>query len=253
VEGWLEAHGVRRPWEVAPPLVDASVGPVDLERIGAAFSGARLASIATWLGATATALALLEQVGHGAGRIAELVRALKSYSYRDEAPVQLVDVHEGLDSTLVMLRSKLRQIDVRREYAPDLPRVPAHGGELNQVWTNILDNAADVLAGPPGAAGAEGAAGAPGSGRPGIVVRTRREGDWVVVELEDNGPGIPDALQSRVFDPFFTTKAPGAGVGLGLNISHTIITQRHQGKLTVASRPGRTSFQAWLPIGGTPD
>jgi signal transduction histidine kinase len=253
VEGWLEAHGVRRPWEVAPPLVDASVGPDDLERIGAAFSGARLASITTWLGATATALALLEQVGHGAGRIAELVQALKSYSYRDEAPVQLVDVHEGLDSTLVMLRSKLRQIDVRREYAPDLPRVPAHGGELNQVWTNILDNAADVLTGPPGAAGAEGAAGAPGSGRPGIVVRTRREGDWVVVELEDNGPGIPDALQSRVFDPFFTTKAPGAGVGLGLNISHTIITQRHQGKLTVASRPGRTSFQAWLPIGGTPD
>jgi signal transduction histidine kinase len=241
VEGWLEAHGVERPWEIAPALGDASVGPDELERIGGTFSGARLAAIVTWLGATANALALLEQVGHGAGRIAELVQALKSYSYMDQAPVQLVDVHEGLDSTLVMLRNKLRQIDVRREYAPDLPRIPAHGSELNQVWTNILDNAADALTGTTGAAG---------SGQPRIVVRTRREGDWVVVELEDNGPGIPDALQSHVFDPFFTTKAPGAGVGLGLNISHTIITQRHKGKLTVSSRPGRTSFRAWLPIGG---
>ena len=123
---------------------------------------------------------------------------------------------------------------MRREYAPDLPRIPAHGSELNQVWTNILDNAADVLT-------ADDAAAA-GADRPSIVVRTRRDGDWVVVELEDNGPGIPDALQARVFDPFFTTKAPGAGVGLGLNISHTIITQRHKGKLTVASRPGRTSL-----------
>jgi signal transduction histidine kinase len=244
VEGWLGAHGVERPWEVAPALVDASFGPDDLERVGGTFSEARLASVLTWLGATATALALLEQVAHGAGRIAELVQALKSYSYMDQAPVQMVDVHEGLDSTLVMLRSKLKEIEVRREYAPDLPRIPAHGSELNQVWTNILDNAADVLAGTPRV---------PGAIPPGIVVRTRREGDGVVVELEDNGPGIPEALQSRVFDPFFTTKAPGKGVGLGLNISHTIITQRHNGRLTVASRPGRTCFRAWLPTGGTRD
>src|SRR6266542_2856312 len=120
VEGWLETHGVERTWEVAPALVEASFGLADLERIGSAFSGAQLASIATWLGATATALALLEQVAHGAGRIAELVQALKSYSYMDQAPVQMVDVHEGLDSTLVMLRSKLKQIEVRREYAAGL-------------------------------------------------------------------------------------------------------------------------------------
>ena len=246
VEGWLEAHGVERPWEVAPPLVDASVGPDDLERIGGAFSGARLASIATWLGATATALALLEQVGHGAGRIAELVQALKSYSYMDQAPVQLVDVHEGLDSTLVMLRSKL-QADRR---APRVrPRPAPHPGLRRRAEPGVDQHPGQRrrrVDGPRPPRG-RGAAGAAGSGRPGIVVRTRREGDWVVVEMEDNGPGIPDALQSRVFDPFFTTKAPGAGVGLGLNISHTIITQRHQGKLTVASRPGRTSFQAWLP------
>ena len=240
VVAWLEAHGVERPWEVAPSLVDASFGLADLERVGGAFSGAQLAAIVTWLGATATALALLEQVARGAGRIAELVQALKSYSYMDQAPVQMVDVHEGLDSTLVMLRSKLKQVEVRREYAADLPRIPAHGSELNQVWTNILDNAADVLAG------------AAGAGQHGIItIRTRRDGDWVVVGLEDNGPGIPEELQSRVFDPFFTTKPPGKGVGLGLNISHTILTQRHKGKLTVTSRPGRTCFQAWLPTGGT--
>jgi signal transduction histidine kinase len=238
VEDWLVVHGVAQPWEVAPALVDASLGPDDLERLGGTFAGARLAAVVTWLGATATALALAEQVAYGAGRITELVQALKSYSYMDQAPVQAVDVHEGLESTLVMLRSKLKQIDVRREYAPDLPRIPAHGGELNQVWTNLLDNSADVLA---------------GADRPEIAVRTRRDGDWVVVEVEDNGPGIPDALQPRVFDPFFTTKAPGKGVGLGLNISHTIVTQRHGGKLLVASRPGRTCFQAWLPIGGTFD
>jgi signal transduction histidine kinase len=242
VEAWLEGHGVGRPWEVAPALVDASFGPADLERLGGAFSGAQLASVVTWLGATATALALLEQVAHGAGRIAELVQALKSYSYMDQAPVQVVDVHEGLDSTLVMLHGKLKQIEVRREYAPDLPRIPAHGSELNQVWTNILDNAAGVLASTAGA----GPAGV-------ITIRTGRDGEGVVVQLEDNGPGIPDGLQSRVFDPFFTTKAPGEGVGLGLNISHTIVTQRHKGKLTVTSRPGRTCFQVWLPVGGTLD
>jgi C4-dicarboxylate-specific signal transduction histidine kinase len=235
VERWLEAHGVQRPWEVAPALVDASFGSGDLERIVGAFSEAQLAPIITWTGATATALALLEQVAHGAGRIAELVQALKSYSYMDQAPVQMVDVHEGLDSTLVMLRSRLKQIEVRREYAAGLPKIPARGSELNQVWTNILDNAADALA---------------GGGQPGIItIRTRRDGAWVVVELEDNGSGIPEEIQAHVFDPFFTTKPPGKGVGLGLNISHTIVTQRHSGRLTVTSRPGQTRFQAWLPTG----
>ena len=258
VEDWLTSHGVDQPWDVAPALVEAGFQPADLERIGSVFSGAQLAAIMTWLGATATALSLLEQVGHGASRIAELVQALKSYSYMDQAPVQVIDVHEGLDSTLVMLRSRLKQIDVRREYTPDLPRIPAHGSELNQVWTNILDNAADVLtsnaqAGQPGGQPGGPPGGQP-AGQPGIIIiRTRRDGDWVVVDLEDNGPGIPEALQSRVFDPFFTTKAPGKGVGLGLNISHTIITQRHGGRLTVTSRPGHTCFQAWLPIDGALD
>jgi signal transduction histidine kinase len=239
LETWLEAHNVERLWEVAPALVDAGLAAGDLDRVESRFAGPQLAAVVTWLGATATTLALLEQLSHGAGRIAELVQALKSYSYMDQAPAQMVDVHEGLDSTLVMLRSKLKHLTVRREYATDLPKIPAHGSELNQVWTNILDNAADVLA----SRGGEGT----------ITIRTRRDGEWAVVEIEDNGPGIPDALLPRVFDPFFTTKPPGQGVGLGLNISHTIVTQRHKGRLTVTSQPGKTRFEARLPLSGPHD
>ena len=234
LQPWLEARAVDRPWEVAPPLVDAGFGPAELEPAEATFSPERLGPVLTWLGATAAALGLIAEISHGAGRIVDLVRALKSYSYMDQAPVQLVDVHEGLDSTLVMLRSKLKRIEVLREYLAQPPDVQAYGSELNQVWTNILDNAADVLA--------------PMDGKGTITIRTRREGAHLIVQIEDNGPGIPDALQARVFDPFFTTKPPGQGLGLGLNISHTIVSQRHKGKLTVISRPGQTRFEASLPI-----
>ena len=239
VEEWLGTHGVERPWEVAAQLVDVGYTREELAEFAGAFDAGVAAPALAWLGAAASAGALVEQVAHGAGRISELVQALKAYSYMDQAPAQLVNVHEGLDSTLVMLRSKLRQITVRRTYAPDLPPLPAHGGELNQVWTNILDNAAEVLAG------------AAGGGT--ITIETRRDGEWVVVGIEDNGPGIPEEIQARVFDPFFTTKEPGKGAGLGLNISHTIVAQRHGGKLTVTSRPGMTRFEAWLPLSARVD
>ena len=240
LQSWLQSHGVARPWEVAPSLVDAGFAPADLERIVTAFDAPQRGPVLTWLGAAAAAHGLAAQIGHGAGRIAELVQALKSYSYMDQAPVQAIDVHQGLDSTLVMLRSKLKQLEVRREYASDLPPIQAYGGELNQVWTNILDNAADVLAKMEGL-----------DGKGVITIRTRRDGDHVVVEIEDNGPGIPEALQHRLFEPFFTTKPPGQGLGLGLNISHTIVCQRHKGELTVTSRPGQTIFTATLPISAT--
>jgi signal transduction histidine kinase len=143
-----------------------------------------------------------------------------------------VNVHEGLDNTLVMLRSKLKEgISVRREYQEDLPRIQAYGSELNQVWTNIIDNAVGAM-----------------NGQGEIVLRTRQEDEWVVVEIEDNGPGIPDEVQSRIFDPFFTTKPPGEGTGLGLNISHNIIVQKHGGKIGVRSVPGNTCFEIRLPI-----
>ena len=175
---------------------------------------------------------MLEEIGQGAGRIAEIVKALKTYSYMDQAPIQSVDVHEGLDNTLVMLRSKLKDgVTVRREYKEDLPRIQAYGSELNQVWTNIIDNAVDAM-----------------NSRGELVLRTRQEDQWVVVEIEDNGPGIPDDVQSNIFDPFFTTKSPGEGTGLGLNISHNIIVQKHEGQIGVRSVPGKTCFEVRLPI-----
>jgi signal transduction histidine kinase len=160
------------------------------------------------------------------------VRALKAYTYLDQAPRQTVNLHDGLDNTLIILRSKLQQgVTVHRHYAPDLPLIDAYGSELNQVWTNLLDNSIDAM-----------------NGRGEIALRTRREGEWVVVEVEDNGPGIPTAIQANIFDPFFTTKPPGQGTGMGLNISHNIIVQRHKGRIDLHSQPGLTRFEVRLPL-----
>ena len=175
---------------------------------------------------------LLTEIGIGAGRISQIVNALKSYSYLDQAPVQGVDVHEGLNNTLLILSNKLKTgINVKREYASDLPKIQAYGSELNQVWTSILDNAADAL-----------------EGRGDITIRTRRDNECVVVEIEDNGPGIPEEIQHKIFDSFFTTKPPGKGTGLGLNISYNIVVQHHRGDIKVFSHPGKTCFQVWLPV-----
>jgi signal transduction histidine kinase/predicted CoA-binding protein len=240
LEEWLEDSGVDEPWELAPALVDLELNPEELARLAEGFSPEQLPAIVGWLSAIYQVHSLLVENGQGAGRISEIVKALKGYSYLDQAPVQTVDVHEGLDSTLVMLRSKFKQgISVRREYAPDLPKIHAYGSELNQVWTNILDNAADALT--QGAAAGSGIA-------PEIVIRTRWEGDWVIVEIQDNGPGIPAEILPRIFDPFFTTKPPGKGTGLGLDISYNIIINKHHGDLRVYSQPGLTSFQILLPL-----
>jgi signal transduction histidine kinase len=145
--------------------------------------------------------------------------------------VQNVDVHEGLESTLVMMRGKLTGgVTVRRDYGTDVPVVQAYGSELNQMWTNLIDNAADAMN---------------GSGE--IVIRTRDENGWAVVEIEDNGPGIPTAIQACIFDPFFTTKPPGKGTGLGLATTHSIVTEQHRGRIAVESRPGMTRFTVKLP------
>ncbi|HQA69495.1 MAG TPA: ATP-binding protein, partial [Aggregatilineales bacterium] len=159
-------------------------------------------------------------------------QALKTYSYLDRGPVQRVDVHEGLENTLVILRSKLKKgIRVTKDYAPDLPMIDAYGSELNQVWTNLIDNAADAV----GESGGE------------ITLRTRPAEGGVLVEVEDNGAGIPAEAQARIFEPFFTTKPPGHGTGLGLDISYNIVTLKHGGEITFESEPGRTVFRVWLP------
>ncbi|HKI78644.1 MAG TPA: ATP-binding protein [Ignavibacteriaceae bacterium] len=175
---------------------------------------------------------MIEEIGQGAGRITEIVKALKSYSYLDQGPIQSVDIHEGLNNTLVMLRSQLKgNITVERNYSSDIPKIQAYGSELNQVWTNIIDNSIKSMN---------------GTGK--IILKTYKQGLNIVIELMDDGPGIPEEILGKVFDPFFTTKPPGEGTGLGLSISHNIITQKHKGEISVRSKPGETCFQINLPI-----
>jgi signal transduction histidine kinase len=232
LESWLDEQGIEHGWEVAPALVNLGYERGELTTLVGGFSPSQFTAVIDWLNCTYTIYTLLDEIGQGAGRISEIVKALKAYTYLDQAPIQTVDVHDGLDSTLVILRGKLKTgITVHREYAPDLPHIQAYGSELNQVWTNIIDNAIDAM-----------------NGEGEITLRTRRDGQWVLVEIEDNGPGIPEPIQPNLFDPFFTTKPPGQGTGLGLNISHNIVVQKHKGRIDVYSQPGKTRFEVRLPL-----
>lgn len=232
IETWLEKRQVPEAWVCASTLVNLNYDVTELSALAEHLPPEGLATIINWLNAVYTTHNLLAEIGQSAGRISETISALKSYSYLDQAPVQAVDVCEGLDHSLLILRHKLpASISIQRDYAAGLPKIHAYGSELNQVWTNILDNAVDALA---------------GQGE--ITLRTRQNGGWVVVEIEDNGPGIPPEIQPKIFDPFFTTKPPGAGTGLGLDISYNIIAHKHRGDIKVFSRPGRTRFQVWLPV-----
>ena len=231
IEIWLDDQGVENSWEHAPILVSMDYKTADLEAINEFYPGPKLTVILQWLCTQFTIFSLLEEINQGTSRIGEIVKSLKSYVYLDQAPVQLIDIHEGLDNTLVMLRSKLKTgIILERNYADDLPKIQAYGSELNQVWTNIIDNAVDAM-----------------DGEGSLKISTRKRDDWVFVEIEDNGPGIPEDVQEKLFSPFFTTKPLGKGTGLGLNISFNII-QKHKGEIKVFSRPGRTCFSARLPI-----
>jgi signal transduction histidine kinase len=184
-----------------------------------------------WLGTGCSMMGLLSEVLQTTDRISQIVRAVKSYTYLDQAPLLEVDVHEGLESTLVIMQHKLKKgVTIKREYSPNLPRIEAYASELNQVWTNIIDNAVDAM------------------NRKGeIKIKTYAEDQHVIIEIADNGPGIPKDIQSRIFEPFYTTKAPGQGTGLGLHISHDIIANRHHGQLLVESKPGETKFRIILP------
>jgi signal transduction histidine kinase len=236
--GWLEERGVADGWELAPTLADAGLDRAALDRLAGRIAAAALPDALAWLGATLAAAALAGEVEESAARISTLVGAIKEYSYLDRAPEQEVDLHAGLENTLTILGHKLRGIAVAREYDRGLPRVCAHGSELNQVWTNLLDNAIDAVTEAHG-----------GDGRGRITIRTAREGDRALVEIGDNGPGIPPAIQGRIFEPFFTTKGVGQGTGLGLDTSYRIVVGQHKGDLRVESRPGDTRFQVRLPVG----
>jgi PAS domain S-box-containing protein len=232
MEDWLEAQGLETAWQIAPTLVGLGYDQSEIQLLAENFTPRQFPVVIDWLSCTHTIYSLLSEISLGTGRIVEIVKALRTYTFMDQAPIQSVDVHEGLDNTLIILKNKLKAgITVRREYAKDLPAIQAYGSELNQVWTNIIDNAIDAMA-----------------GRGTLVLRTRKEDPWIVVEIEDNGPGIPEENQTNVFDPFFTTKSPGEGTGLGLNISRNLIVQKHQGQISVSSEPGKTCFTVRLPI-----
>jgi PAS domain S-box-containing protein len=232
MEDWLEEQGLETAWQLAPTLVSLGYDQSEIHALAENFTPRQFPVVIDWLSCTHTIYSLLSEISLGTGRIVEIVKALKTYTFMDQAPIQSVDVHEGLDNTLIILKNKLKAgITVRRRYAKNLPAIQAYGSELNQVWTNIIDNAIDAMA-----------------GQGTLVLRTRKEDPWIVVEIEDNGPGIPRANQTKVFDPFFTTKSPGEGAGLGLNISRNLIVQKHQGQITVSSEPGKTCFTVRLPI-----
>jgi len=214
LEEWLQARNIDTTGDLVPALVSFGYDQHDLEELAKFFTAPQFAVVIDWLSFKFGIYSLVGEISIGTGRIAELVKALKTYTYMDQAPVQAVDVREGLDNTLIILHNKLKQgVSVVREYAEDLPVIQAYAGELNQVWTNIIDNAIDAMDG-------EGT----------LIVRARQEDHWVVVEIEDNGPGISPENQSKIFDPFFTTKGPGKGTGLGLNISRNLVVQKHGGE-----------------------
>ncbi len=230
---WLEDHGVE-PWDLSPTLVSAGLSEEWLDELTQHISEEEnILGVLNWLVAEMNGDELLREIEDGSVRISELVKAIKSYSHMDKAPLQEVDIREGLESTLTMLGHKLKKGDVTvgRNYAEQLPKVCAHGSELNQVWTNLLDNAIDAVN---------------GEGR--IEVRTERENGRILVEISDTGPGIPEKAQGKIFEPFFTTKDVGKGTGLGLDIVRRIVSEKHHGNIRFDTGPDGTTFQIRLPI-----
>lgn len=228
LEAWLEANNVESAWELAPAMVTFGWNIAALESL----KNLPFFSLAVqWIGTECVMTSLLSEVQQTTERISQIVGAIKSYTYLDQAPILEVDIHDGLENTLVIMQHKLKQgVKVRREYAPNLPRIQAYASELNQVWTNIIDNSIDAM-----------------NGKGEITLQTYERDDKVIVEIIDNGPGIPADIQGRIFEPFFTTKEPGHGTGLGLHISHDIVANHHHGQLLVESVPGRTKFKVILP------
>ncbi len=228
---WLETHGVASAWEIAPVFVNADVDIAWLDEFVGKLPPANHAEALGWLEARLSLKSLISQVEQSAGRISELVKAVKSYSYMDQSPMQEVDIHDGLESTLTMLGHKLKNVTLIRAYDRSAPRIMAYGSELNQVWTNLIDNAIYAVN---------------GTGK--ICIGTCVEDNQLVVEIVDNGPGIPQEVQPHLFEPFFTTKPVGTGTGLGLIISNRIVADRHGGEIEFESKPGETRFKVRLHL-----
>jgi signal transduction histidine kinase len=231
ISDWLDDHDIREGWQLAPIFVAGGLTVDDLDKVAANTPEDTLEGAIRWLSYTVETEGLLGEIIDSTQRISSLVNAAKQYSQMDRAPHQWLDLHEGLHATLVMLKPKLVGLSLVKEWDKSLPRLPGYPAELNQVWTNLIANAVDAM---------------DGSGT--LTIRTRRDGDCAVVEVEDTGPGIPPGIRSRIFEPFFTTKAVGHGTGLGLDVSFRVVVNRHHGDLRVESEPGRTVFRVTLPM-----
>jgi signal transduction histidine kinase len=233
LRNWLTALPCEGAWEVAAQLAEQRATVADLEElstlIGAGEGCVSLQYFARYLRSTRSVDTLLNSTA----RIFDLISAVKAYSYMDRAPILEVDVSAGLDATIQMLQSRMKNVVIERNYQPDLPRISAYGSELNQVWTALIENALDALAE------------TDHGGK--LKLTCRLEGEMMLVEIWDTGPGIPPDLQDRIFEPFFTTKAPGQGLGLGLDNAMRIV-RKHRGHLSVRSDPGSTCFRVRLPL-----
>ena len=229
---WLEEHGIEDPWKLSNNLVEAGIDASALERMLGEVETSAIADVLARVNSQLAAAKLAREIKTGTARISELVAAIKEYSYMDQASVQIVDVHKGLESTLLILKYKLKKKNIllTRDYAKDLPHIKAYGSELNQVWTNLIVNAIEAMS--------EGGK---------LKVRTKKEPIDILVEIRDNGSGIPENVKTRIFEPFFTTKPVGEGTGLGLDTVARIV-RRHRGNISFESKPGDTCFQVRLPI-----
>ena len=229
---WLEAHDIPGGWGVAPTFVQAGLDVPWLDQVSAKVNQQTLEGAVRWLNYTLESELLMNEIEDSTTRISTLVAAAKQYSQMGRAPFQTVDVHELLDSTLLMLGRKIGDnINVVKEYDRSLPLVPAYAAELNQVWTNLIDNAVAAM---------------DGEGR--LTIRTSRDDGWAVISICDTGPGVPEDIRARIFEPFFTTKPVGEGTGLGLDISWRIVINKHHGDLSLESVPGDTRFVVRLPL-----
>ncbi len=229
---WFDDHGIERGYDLAPNFVASGLDIGWLDQLAATVDGEMLDGAVRWLNYSLETELLMNEIEDSTGRISTLVNAAKQYSQMDRAPFQVLDVHELLDSTLIMLSRKIGDIKVVKDYDRSLPDIPVYGAELNQVWTNLIDNAIQAM---------------DGAGT--LTIRTSRHNDDAIqVEIGDTGPGIPDEIVARIFEPFFTTKPVGQGTGLGLDISWRIVVNKHHGDLRVTSEPGNTVFTVRLPL-----
>lgn len=234
IEDVLETLSIKVPWSLSPDLVDMGITAEQLNDGLEIFSVAHRETLLRWLISSSSIQRLLYEIHAGTERISSIVNAMKSYAYLDQAPSQEVDIHKGLDDTLIIMASKIKQVpdlSIHKEYDTDLPKIFGYGSELNQVWTNLLDNAIDAVE--PGGT---------------ITIRTCSGDGEVIIEITDDGHGVPADIQDRIFDSFFTTKAPGKGTGLGLDISFNIVSFKHRGDITFTSEPGQTCFTVRLPL-----